>query len=80
LCNDCTVCLQAKSASEAAAKAQQQLAAENAQLLQQLQCSRQQQAASEAKAQELADNLASAEQKWLELQFLCEKVGTSVGG
>ncbi|WIA34425.1 hypothetical protein OEZ86_012759 [Tetradesmus obliquus] len=61
------------SAGKKAVKAQQQLTTEKDQLLQELQASRQQQAAADAKAQQLAADLASAEQKWLELQFLCEK-------
>jgi hypothetical protein len=70
-------CLQAKSAGKKATKAQQQLTTDKDQLLQDLQASRQEQAAADAKAQQLAADLASAEQKWLELQFLCEKVSTA---
>lgn len=73
------LCLQAMSAGKKAVKAQQQLTTEKDQLLQELHASRQQQAAADAKAQQLAADLASAEQKWLELQFLCEKVRTADG-
>jgi flagellar biosynthesis/type III secretory pathway chaperone len=73
------ICPQATSAGKQAAKAQQQLTTDKDRLLQELQAARQGQATADARAGQLAADLACAEQKWQELQFLCEQVGRDAG-